>query len=424
MALLVGALLLGGDRNEKGGNRSSATLAALESKLLLIERRVEQIRREQFTRRPLPVLVTNAQTRREAFAELNRQTTPAQQAADEELLKLLGLIPPQSSMRGIAAQIYQDQVAGFYDPRTKRLALVRDVGDSDAGIGEITLAHELTHALDDEAFGIKQAGQGFGDRATAYTALVEGDATSVMTRYATRYMSGLDLVGVLAGASSGGSSSLPPYIEATLLFPYVEGQTFVDSLYRYARGWKLVNYAFKYRPPISTQQILHPITYVQNRKPLQPVLRTRPLLPRSWSLIDSGDLGEFDTRQLLQHGTVPGRAADIASAWRGGSFELWRQGPAAAPECATPCRSRDALVLAWRVDAARDAETLATALGSYLTDALDARTRATGGWTLMDSAAAVSTRGKFVTLTMAPTPELADALAAGSVTTTAAPLKR
>jgi hypothetical protein len=202
----------------------------------VIERRVEQIRREQFTRRPLPVLVTSAQTRREAFAELDRLTTPAQRAADEELLKLLGLIPPQVSMRALTAQIYQDQVAGFYDPRTKRLALVRDAGDSDVGIGEITLAHELTHALDDEAFGIKDSVEGFGDAATAYTALVEGDATSVMTRYTARYMSGLDLVSVLAGASSGGGGSLPPYIEATLLFPYVEGQTFVDALYRYARG--------------------------------------------------------------------------------------------------------------------------------------------------------------------------------------------
>jgi hypothetical protein len=424
VALLAGALLIGGSNGEKGGNRSSATLAALESKLLLIERRVEQIRREQFTRRPLPVLVTGAQTRREAFAELDRLTTPAQRAADEELLKLLGLIPPQSSMRGIAAQIYQDQVAGFYDPRTKRLALVRDAGDSDVGIGEITLAHELTHALDDETFGIKEAGQGFGDRESAYTALVEGDATSVMTRYAGRYMSGLDLVSALAGASSSGSNSLPPYIEATLLFPYVEGQTFVDALYKYARGWKLVNYAFKFRPPISTQQILHPLTYVQNHKPQPPLLRTRPLLPRAWSLADSGDLGEFDTRQLLQRGTVPGRAADIASAWRGGVFELWRQGPLAAPECATPCRSRDALVLAWRVDTPRNAQTLATALGSYLTDALGARARGDGGWTLTDSAAAASARGRFVTLAMAPTPELADSLAAGSVTTAAPPRKR
>jgi hypothetical protein len=380
----------------------------------VIERRVEQIRREQFTRRPLPVLVTSAQTRREAFAELDRLTTPAQRAADEELLKLLGLIPPQVSMRALTAQIYQDQVAGFYDPRTKRLALVRDAGDSDVGIGEITLAHELTHALDDEAFGIKDSVEGFGDAATAYTALVEGDATSVMTRYTARYMSGLDLVSVLAGASSGGGGSLPPYIEATLLFPYVEGQTFVDALYRYARGWKLVNAAFKFHPPATTHEILHPLDYVRGFKPHPPQLRMRPLLPRGWSRMDSGDLGEFDTRQMLQRGTVPGRAAEIAAAWRGGSFDLWRQGPVAAPECAEPCRSRDALVLAWRVESPRDAQTLATALGSYLTEALGARERGPGGWTLTDSAAAVRSRGKNTLLALAPSPELADSLATGA----------
>ena len=58
--LVVGSLVLGGRGSTGKGNRASATLAALESKLLIIERRVEGIRRLDFTRRPLPVLVSGS----------------------------------------------------------------------------------------------------------------------------------------------------------------------------------------------------------------------------------------------------------------------------------------------------------------------------------------------------------------------------
>ncbi len=94
MAVLVaGALVLGGGHGTKGGGGPSATLQTLESKLLIIERRVEGIRGQDFVRRPLPVLVGAAQVRREGLADLDRLTPAPQQAANEELLKLLGLIP-------------------------------------------------------------------------------------------------------------------------------------------------------------------------------------------------------------------------------------------------------------------------------------------------------------------------------------------
>jgi hypothetical protein len=82
-------------------------------------------------------------------------------------------------------------VAGFYDPGSERLALVRGVG-----IDDVTLAHELTHALEDQhydpgRFGDGRRGRdGTGvdeDAASAETGLVEGTATVVMTRYLERY---------------------------------------------------------------------------------------------------------------------------------------------------------------------------------------------------------------------------------------------
>ena len=404
----------------EGGGGPSATLAALESKLLVIETRVEQIRGQDFIQRPLPSLVNGAAVRREGLAELDRVTPVRVQAADDELLKLLGLIPPQSNLRAIETTVLGEQVAGFYDPRTKRLALVSDTGAQDESVAEITLAHELTHALDDQRFGLRDQPSDTDDRASAYTALVEGDATAVMSRYATQYLTGADLLGALFAGSSASGQPLPPYIEASLEFPYLEGQRFIEALYRYAHGWKLVNYAFRFRPPASTAQILHPLLYVHDRKPLRIRMRVRPLLGRDWRRVISGSLGEFDTRQLLQRGIDAAHADQIAAAWRGGSYELWRTGSLPNPECPGPCRPRDSLVLAWRTAPGRDAQMLSAALGAYVVRGLGAHPEAEESWTLPGGgSASLTTRGGNTVLAFAPSKGLAASLAAQAVVSAA-----
>jgi hypothetical protein len=322
-------------------------------------------------------------------------------------------------LRQIQAAVFSDQVAGFYDPSTKRLALVKDTGAQDESVGEITLAHELTHALDDQRFGIRDVPPGIDDRSTAYSALVEGDATSVMTRYATRYMTGSNLLGALFTSTTAGGPRLPPYIQASLEFPYLEGQRFIDTLYRYAGGnWKLVNYAFRYRPPASTAQVLNPLEYVRNVKPLRIRLRMRPVLGRGWRPVLGGTLGEFDTRQMLQRGLPTDRANAAAASWRGGAYELWRSGALPQPECPAPCRQRDSLVLSWRTAPGRDAQALASALGSYVARGLGGRPGAGSRtvWTLPGSAAALSSQGSLTVLALAPTAITAQTLAARAAT--------
>jgi hypothetical protein len=411
VALAVGSLVLGGRQSKAGGNHASATLAALESKLLLIERRVEGIRGQTFIHRPLPVLVGGAEVRRQGLLELDQQVTAQEQAADDELLKLLGLIPAGSNLRDIQGAVFQDQVAGLYDPHTKRLALVKDAGAQDESVGEITLAHELTHALDDQRFGIQDQPPGTNDRATAYTALVEGDATSVMTRYATKFMDSSNLLGALFASTNTGGPKLPPYIQASLEFPYLEGQRFVDTLYRWGHNsWKVVNVAFKAKPPISTQQILHPLDYLRNVKPLPIDLHVRPLLDRRWRQATSGSLGEFDTRELLQLGIGADRADGVGEAWRGGVYQLWRSGPLPDGKCSSPCRPHDSLVLAWRTNPGRDTQTFTGALGSYVERGLGGKPRDRNTWSLDGGAASMTTNGSTTVLAFAPNQALAGEL--------------
>jgi hypothetical protein len=354
---------------------------------------VEQIRGLRFKRALRPQAVSGAQASRIGLAELDRVEPPATQAAESELLKLLGLIPAGADLRRLQGQILQDQVAGFYDTDTKRLALVTDTGAAgDDAIGEITMAHELTHALDDQSFGIHDESSAAGDPSDAYGALVEGDATVVMSRYAQRFVSRGGLLTAALGSASGGGSnaSLPPYIQASLEFPYLTGADFVNALYQVAGSWKLVDFAFRARPPASTEQVMHPLVYEADERPLPVRLRVRPLLPAGWQRALSSVLGEFTTGQLLKP-AVGGQAAGAAAAgWGGDRVELWTDG-----------HTRFALVATWRWDTPRDAAEFERALRAYAA-------RRPGPH-------AVATRNGLTTLALAPSAALAERLAAQTV---------
>jgi hypothetical protein len=224
-------------------------------------------------------------------------------------------------------------------------------------------------------------------------------------------MTGSNLLGVLFASATTGGQRLPPYIQATLEFPYIEGQRFVDTLFRYGHGWKLVNYAFRFHPPVSTAQILHPLLFAQNVKPLPVQLRVRPLLSRDWRLALGSSLGEFDTRELIQRGMPADRAATAAATWRGGSYQLWRRGPLPDRTCLAPCRENDSLVLAWRTSPGRDAQTLAAGISAYVSRGLGGRQRSRNVWALPASAAALSTQRGTTVLALAPTAASAITLA-------------
>jgi hypothetical protein len=348
---VLGGLLLG--KSGGGSGSRSGAFAALQGRLPLIERRVEDIRERGF-RTPLrPIVVSGAQARQAGLADLDRVEPRSEQSADQQLLRMLGLIPAGANLRAIQASIFEDQVAGYYDPHTRRLALVRDATGSSEAIAEITLAHELTHALDDQVFGLHDVSGATSDRALAYTALVEGDATLAMSQYAQRFISGAGLLGAALSSSSGSSTaSLPPYIESSLEFPYLNGESFVSALYDVAKGWKLVDFAFEHRPPISTEQVIHPLKYEADEKPLDVPLNTAPLLPGFQRTMNT-TLGEFVTEQLLQRRGLARDVAERAAAgWGGDAVELWQSG------------RQNVLVAAWRWDTPQDAAEFESALRS------------------------------------------------------------
>lgn len=269
-------------------------------------------------------------------------------------------------MRRIEASVYGEQVAGYYDPRRGRLALVRG-----AGVDDVTLAHELTHALEDQHFDLERLGEhGGDDAATAQQALVEGSATLVMERYAARWPSDAPLGDALAGLTQATSGApLPPYTLRTLLFPYLAGERFVQALRGTSGDWRLVDVALRDRPPTTTAEILDAERWLRAEQPAAVALGGAGELAAvgrgGWRRVAGSTLGEEDLAALLAAPSGQVASRRLAAGWRGGRYALWRRGPLEDPRCAAPCRARDALVLAVRMESRAAADALAAALGAW-----------------------------------------------------------
>jgi hypothetical protein len=377
-----------------------------------IERDVERLRGHRFKKPIEPKIVTSDEARADALRDVEKTYPEKRRLADEELLKLLGLIPRDSNILALLEKVSGEQVVGYYDTRRKTLRIVSGNGADSPALLDITLAHELVHALEDQVFGLSEQTGSTDDASSAMTAVNEGTATYVMSQFAQCCLRRGSLLteslGSLAGG--GGSTGLPPYIERSLLFSYQAGEKFVRHLHDAADGWKLVDAAIEARPPVSTEQIIHPEKYAPFEAPLAVKVRAAPLLRGGWQRTARGTLGEFDTRELLRLGDEA-RSAGAAAGWGGGRYELWQQGDAAPAGCRAPCRRRDALLLAWRWDTARDAREFAPVLREYVVKGLKGRAARDGAWGLDGGAVAMAPGRNATTLAFAPTADLARGLA-------------
>ncbi|MFL5918876.1 MAG: hypothetical protein ACJ74X_09145 [Gaiellaceae bacterium] len=345
----VGVLTGGGDSDDE---KPSTPPLDVER----VAQRLERVRKLEFEQIPPVRTISADEARDEGLAELDENYPQKRRAADEQILMLLGLLPEGSDVRELAGTIFGEEVAGFYDDRTKEMTLVE--GASGGTEGEITLAHELTHALEDQHFGIKPE-SGLDDARTAHTALVEGTATISMADYASRYLTGglakrEDFLDQLALTDLlGGSSNLPPYMQHSLLFPYAAGARFVDAI----GTWGPANAALRRNRPLSTEQILHPAKYRARERPL--AVDPAPAPDAGWKRVTHGTIGEFDTAELIRTSDSVFRATRAAAGWGGGRYDLWQHG------------DESVLELAWRWDTKRDAAEFASALPRYVEHSLD-----------------------------------------------------
>jgi len=329
-----------------------------------VARRVERIRELRFDRLPRVRRVSAAQARAAALGEYDRYAPRSEQEAAERLLKLLGLLADDASLRETLARATASEVGGYYVPRTDTLALVRGAG-LDGLLGEVALAHELVHALEDQRFGLEPGrGSLWSDRDTARSGLTEGSATLAMVDYIAKAQGSelpaglreraLEQLGELAIPAGGG---LPRYVRESLVFPYAAGATLVNRI-QGDGGWDAVDAAYAGRPVLSSEQLMHPEKYENAEAPVAVRLPDyRKLLPAGTTQLTGGDLGEFDTEQFLREGNGRERSERAAAGWGGSAFELWE-----LPD------GGELLVAAWAWDTSRDAREFAEAATRRLSE--------------------------------------------------------
>jgi len=238
----------------------------------------------------------------------------------ERLLKAFGVIGPEVDFVAVATAALTSGVIGFYDPKTKAL-VVR--GTEPNAFTRMVAAHELTHALDDQWFDIdNEASMADADRAYAYLALVEGDATRVEEDYVAS-LTALERAEIQVTGSKMFSgvdlSAIPPSLQESLESPYSAGRRFVEHVMKQG-GLSRLDEVFA-APPVSSAQILQPPRYDAGD---QPVAVDPP--PADGEAVDRGVFGAIDILDLLSVSLPAVTARAAADTWAGGSYVVWADG--------------------------------------------------------------------------------------------------
>ncbi|MDR3744887.1 MAG: hypothetical protein P4K80_02005 [Acidobacteriaceae bacterium] len=262
----------------------------------------------------------------------------------EIVLKKFGLLDRDFNLRPFMISLLTEQVAGFYDSKTKTVNLLDWIAPEEQ---KPVLAHELTHALQDQRVGLSKwssvgsnaiARNAMEDNQhiqtdeadTARDAVAEGQAMVTFLDYSLRetgktLQSAPELMERLKGSLSDTSGSpilerAPLLLQRSLLFPYSEGMCFEDAIL-VKNGKDAAFGAVLASPPNSSFEILHPEAYMAHTP--VPVLRLpdiHPLIDAQYTPYDVGVMGEFDVQILTELFGGQEIAAALAPEWRGGIY--------------------------------------------------------------------------------------------------------
>jgi hypothetical protein len=251
--------------------------------------------------------------------------------ADRLLLVGLGALPADLDLAALQRELLGDQVAGFYVPETGELVVRVPTDGSVRPADRITVAHELLHALADQALGLPHPDDPVFDADPdawlGAMGVVEGDATLVMSRWALEHLGLVDQLALAmdpeAAAAQAGLDELPYALVAELLFPYTDGLDWACRTYL-ADGWSAVNAAYG-RPPTTSAEVLFD-TPVEIAEPA-------PFgSPAGFALQREASFGAAPLLWLLE---APGddqtaaldQPRERARAWAGGRSAVWLHGP-------------------------------------------------------------------------------------------------
>ncbi|HEY5667475.1 MAG TPA: hypothetical protein VIV64_12225 [Gammaproteobacteria bacterium] len=308
---------------------------------------------------------SRAEFERYIASEMDR-TLPADRAGVYgRVVNKLGLYrgPIIDDMAGMVTLLATSQAAAYYNPDESAFYVL--LADAPLGMLAPIYAHELYHGMQDQywdldVYLLDGVSDGLNDdEMLARQAVVEGEATYVMTLWLLREMSGqvpsgfaLDVAvnlqtqmdsnalrelaasGIVPGgldpsleASLAAMDDIPLFMLETMLGAYIKGMGFVHHVVRgdWDRAARLYT-----DPPSSSEQILHPEKWLERDDPVAiefPDLSGAESL-EGWTLLDSNVIGEFQWRIIFDEFGMSESSNAAAAGWDGDRFAVLERGEA------------------------------------------------------------------------------------------------
>jgi hypothetical protein len=256
------------------------------------------------------VLLTRDEARIELEALAREELDLVALEAEERLLRRLGLLAEDDdALLDLLIELQGAAVAAYYRTDTGTMYIIeRD--EPFSSLDKVFVAHEYTHALQDQHFdleGNRITDLSEGDAVIAQLAAIEGDASLAMLFWAFANLNPAEQLELLADMSPTDQQLLeemPPILRRQLTFPYNEGVAFSSDIYALG-GWEAINETIT-APPLSTEQVLHPQKYRDGEAPIdvEPTDWREHLGP-GWQIAYEQTMGELNTQIWLADGAEP-----------------------------------------------------------------------------------------------------------------------
>jgi hypothetical protein len=306
--------------------------AAMRADLGVLMLDVEESRGLPFLAIPTVTILDESDFTARVRSTLEEDLDAEEIAGDQAIFELLGMLDGSTDLYQLLVDLYTEQVAGFFDPDSDEL-VVPVSADGISALQEITIAHELVHALTDQHFDFNDVFEdrlenGTGDDASGVLALVEGDATYQQFLY-LESMDPVQAAGAVLESLRIDTSVLdaaPEWIQQDLIYPYEHGLVFTGFIVGNG-GLKGLDEAYL-DLPVSSEQILHPEKYLRAEGPTE--LAPLGVELEGWELFDEATFGEWGIRMLILDVLTPGIRTQAAAGWGNDTYRAFLSGEDAA----------------------------------------------------------------------------------------------
>jgi len=329
-----------------------------------IAREIEQIRGLTF-KQPVRVATQSVADFGEYVArQLDKEVPESIRLHYGTIVHTLGLYRgPPIDFSSMMMTVMTSQVGAYYDPEKQSFFVVM------SGLPElmqgVMYSHELYHALQDQHFGLvrymgmegKDAGSQNGDSKLARSAVVEGEATYMMSLWMMQKMAGkpptrqvmeqvismqanmgvdqlrealkqpevAKAVGSDMQTAVDATDKIPSFIMDSMMAVYLKGAGFVFAVHE--QGWTAVEKLYTEYPPQSTEHILHPEKWLAREASTAfkwPTFEKVAVL-NDWELLDNDVLGEFQWRSVFKEQGLAADAESAAAGWDGDRYAVFKR---------------------------------------------------------------------------------------------------